>query len=227
MATSKKKKQPAPLPEPEPTNWYTQVLKDVRTASIAPPFTKQEAMAYFQARYPKNWNYELSRRLQPFLPLTKSGQPQSIKNIERRHQARRGRGIPGSTPTTEAQYRALGASIGYEPPPYGYHINYEGWILFSHCEYRTFQVDIVGEWAKQVAAEPRLVFPAMFLIYMEEDDQERDIDEQSPSVGFCEIPDEDSSGNKVKNPKIDVYANTHEVASGHRGRERRFSFFAR
>lgn len=207
-------------------NWYQQVLADVRNASIKPPETKLEAMAYFQARYPKNWNLELSKRLQPLLPLTKSGQPQSIKNIERRHQSRSGKGIPGMNAKTAAEYRALGATIGYEPPKYGYHVSFDGWILFSNvCSHRTFDVDVVGEWAKQVAADPRLIFPAMFLLYMEEDEQGRDIDEQNPSVGFCERGDESDDGAAVKDPLIIITANQKETVAGHSGRARRFSFF--
>lgn len=207
-------------------DWYEQVLADVKSASIQPPSTKAEAMAYFQKEYPKNWNYELSRRLQPLLPPTKSGEPQTIKNIERRHQARKGKGIPGMTPQTAAEYRALGASIGVKPPPNGYHVSFDGHVLFSStCSARTFSADITGSWAQQVSQDPTLVFPAMFLLYMEEDNQDQDIDEQEPSVSFCESGDESDDGEEVKNPKIHVSANEREVASGHSGRSRRFSFF--
>lgn len=209
-------------------DWYQQVLADVKAASEKPPETKLEAMAYFQKRYPKNWNFELSSRLQKYLPLTKSGQPQSIKNIERRHQARAGKGIPAMTATTAAQYRALGAEIGYKPPEHGYHVHFDGWVLFSNvCQGRTFDVYITGAWAEQVVQNPPLVFPAMFLLYMEEDDQSRDIDEQEPSVGFCEQGDEGEAGEEVHNPSIRISANQRETASGHRGQRRRFSFFDR
>src|SRR5487761_1041748 len=204
-------------------NWYQQVLADVKNANIQPPSTKAEAITYFQERYPKNWNAELSKRLQPLLPPTKSGQPQSIKNIERRHQARAGKGIPAMTTATAGQYKELGVLIGVKPPKHGYHIRYEGWVLFSNvCSYRTFDVDITGEWAAQVTAEPALVFPAMFLLYMEEDDQDRDIDEQEPSVGFCESGDKSDNGDEVKNPDIRVSANEKETHSGHSGQRRRF-----
>lgn len=208
------------------TDWFEDAIEQVKAASVQPPATKAEAMKYFQERYPKNWNYELSKRLQPFLPLTKSGQPQSIKNIERRHQARKGKGIPGTTATTAAEYRALGAMIGVKPPEYGYHINCVCWVNFSSvCVKRTIDVDVTGEWAAQLASDPTLFKQAMLLIYMEEDNQDRDIDEQQPSVGLCEEGETDEDGERVNDPDVTITANQQEVQSGHSGRARRFSFF--
>lgn len=101
-------------------------------AAISPmPTTKLELMEYFQERYPKNWNQQLSTRLQPYLPLTKAGNLQSIKNIERRHQARGGKGIPAMTKATAAQYAALGKEIGRQPPKNGYSVTYHGEIRIS------------------------------------------------------------------------------------------------
>lgn len=209
-------------------NWRAQLEVDVREASIKPPMTKSEAMTYFQSRWPANWNQRLSQALQPFLPLTKKGLPQSLKNIERRHQARKGKGIPAMTARTAAEYRALGASIGYKPPKYGYHVEFDGWIAFSSvCERRSSDKDInvAGEWATQVAADPSLMLPALLLIYMEEDDQDREIEEQEPSVGFCEEGDTGEAGESVRDPRITITANEQEKHSGHGGRARRFSFF--
>ena len=226
MATSKKKKgQPEPLSEPEPTNWYTQVLRDVKNASIQPPATKAEVVAYYQAKYAgrgaAGWKQHLIHDLLPFTPQTGKN---PAKNLAKRFDPQR---LHNPEPRNAYQYRTLGATIGVKPPENGYHIHYDGWILFSNvCSYRTFDVYIVGEWSKQVAADPTLVFPAMFLLYMEEDDQDRDIDEQSPSVGFCEHGDKSDNGKEVKNPVIDVSANQQEVSSGHNGQRRRFSFFA-
>lgn len=210
-------------------NWRRQLEEDVRAVSIKPPLTKSEAMTYFQSRFPANWNQRLSQALQPFLPLTKKGELQSLKNIERRHQARKGKGVPGMTPTTAAEYRALGASIGYAPPKYGYHVEFDGWILFSNvCERRSSEnINVVGEWATQVAADPSLMLPALLLIYMEEDDQDREIEEQEPSVGFCEEGDTGEAGESVRDPRITITANEQEKHSGHGGRARRFSFFDR
>lgn len=213
-------------------NWRTQLEQDVREASIKPPMTKSEAMTYFQSRWPANWNQRLSQALQPFLPLTKSGQPQSIKNIERRHQARKGKGIPAMTARTKSEYEALGASIGYAPPKYGYHVEFDGWIAFSSvCERRSSEsfkeINVVGEWATQVAADPSLMLKALLLIYMEEDDQSREIEEQEPSVGFCEDGDTGEAGEPVQNPRITITANEREKHSGHGGQKRRFSFFDR
>ena len=210
-------------------NWRGQLEQDVRNASIKPPMTKSEAMTYFQSRWPANWNKLLSEQLQPFLPLTKKGLPQTIKNIERRHESRKGKGIPGMTARTAAEYRALGASIGYAPPKYGYHVEFDGWIAFSSvCERRSHSdINVVGAWAAQVAADPTLMLPAVLLIYMEEDDQAREIEEQEPSVGFCEDGETGEAGEPVKDPWIKVTANEKEKHSGHGGRARRFSFFDR
>lgn len=226
MATSKKI-QPEKLPEPEAVHWRARLRRDVRAASIKPPMTKSEAMTYFQSRWPGNWNQRLSQALQPFLPLTKSGKEQSIKNIERRHQARKGKGVPAMTARTKSEYEALGASIGYAPPKYGYHVEFDGWIAFSSvCERRSSEdINVVGEWAAQVAADPSLMLDALLLIYMEEDDQSREIGEQQPSVGFCEDGDTGEAGEPVQNPRITIKANERERHSGHGGQKRRFSFF--
>lgn len=204
-------------------NWHSQVLEDVRAASIKPPMTKAEAVAYFQDRFTgrgaDGWKQNLVRMLASITGM-------KPKNLEKRFDPQR---LHNPEPRNSAQYKTLGAIIGYKPPKYGYHVHFEGWVFFSGaCTQRTIDADVTGKWAEQVAAEPRLVLPAMFLIYMEEDDQDRDVDEQEPSVGFCEEGDEtEFPGVRADDPDIGISANQKEKHSGHGGRARRFSFFDR
>lgn len=203
------------------TNWYQQVLADVKSASIRPEPTKAGLIDYYQQEYTgrgsAGWKQHLVKDLANVTGM-------KTKNLEKRFDTQR-RNNP--EPRNAGQYKALAAMIAPKPPAHGYHVSYDGWILFSNvCSKREFEVDITGEWARQLAADPVLIFSAMFLIYMEEDDQSRDIDEQEPSVGFCEQEDESDDGEDVENPKVDVSANAREVRSGHSGRARRFSFFS-
>lgn len=208
-------------------DWREQVIEDIKAASIQPPMTKAEMVLYYQKLYPgtgaAGWKQHLIKDLLPFTPQTGKN---PAKNLAKRFDPQR---LGNPEPRNAAQYKALGAKIGRKPPKYGYHLEFSGWLRFSNvCAYRGGKtVDITGEWAAQVAADPSLAVRAMLLIYLEEDDQEKDIDEQSPSVGFCEEGETGEEGEDVEDPEISVYANVREVPSGHSGRERRFSFFAR
>lgn len=201
-------------------NWYEQVLTDVREASKKPPTSKTEAVAYFQrefaARGKGSWKQQLVHQLADITGM-------KPKNLEKRFDPQR---LHNPEPRNAGQYKELGIRIGWKPPKHGYHVHFDGWVLFSNvCEKRDFDVYITDEWSKQVASDPRRVFPAMFLLYMEEDDQDKDIDEQDPSVSFCEPPDKGEDGEEVKAPDITITANEKEKHSGHSGPARRFSFF--
>ena len=144
---------------------------EARVADLTPK-TKSELMSYYQKEYPRSWNQKLSEGLQPFLPLSKKGEPQSIKNIERRHQSRGGKGIPGTTAATASQYSALSASLGNVPPAGGYIATFKGEILISgnpsnrenwtYVESPPLLID--GEAAKELArtGDPAIILTAYF-----------------------------------------------------------------
>ena len=219
MATSKKKKPEPELPEVVPTHWYPLMLYQVRKASIQPPKTKAEIVAWYQAHYTgkgaASWKQRLVNDLAKITGM-------KTKNLERRFDPSRINNVPRRK-LEQDQYKALGAQIGVQPPPYGYKVEFDGWIHWSTCEKRSFTVTITGQWAAQVAKNPPLIEPAMLLVYMEEDDQSTPIAEQEPSVGIC-VKDQEAG---VNDPKVTVTANDHEVKSGHSGPARRFSFFGR
>lgn len=234
MATSKKKKQPEQA-APEPTDWYSVLLRDVAKASIQPPATRDEVVDWYEQHYPgtvrlKNgktfpaWQDRLLTDLQTITGLSRP-------SLSRRFQSRRGRDWRDIAPSAqaEAQYKELGAKlIGVLPPPYGYHIDFKGWIHFSECEKRSFNVNLTGLFAAEIAKNHALVLDAMLLVYMEEDDPDSSITKQSPSVGVCTDGDSTSTvGVKASDPVIVVSANASKVSQGHSGRARRFSFFAR
>jgi hypothetical protein len=232
MATSKKKQQPEP--EPEPIGWYARLLRDVAAVSIQPPQTRDELVRYYKRRYPgtvklKNgslfpkWQDRLITDLVATTGLSR-------ETIARRFRSRRGRDWQDISPSNAAaaQYKAIGDAIGVKPPRYGYHVDFKGWISFSECEKRQFEVNLTGQFAVEIAKNHALILDAMLLVYMEEDDPDRSITEQSPSVGICTEGDKTSTiGVKATDPTIIVMANQSKTAQGHSGRARRFSFFAR
>lgn len=208
------------------TDWFAGAVEQVKAAGIQPPSTKAEAVAYYQRIAPATGKNGWKQRLiHALLPFTRQTGKNPAKNLAKRFDPQR---LHNPEPRNAAEYRALGASIGVKPPKYGYHITFDGWINFSAaCSLRSFSVDVTGEWAKQLSQEPALFQQAMLLLYMEEDDQDRDLEEQEPSVGVCENGDDGDAGEAVEDPSIKISANQREVASGHnQERSRRFSFFS-
>lgn len=211
------------------SDWFADAVEQVKAAGIQPPSTKAEAVAYYQRTAPGTGKHGTllwkQRLIHDLLPFTTQTGKDPAKNLAKRFDPQR---LHNPEPRNASQYKALGALIGVKPPKYGYHISFDGWINFSAaCSLRSFSVDVTGEWAAQLSQEPALFQQAMLLLYMEEDDQDRDLEEQEPSVGLCEDGDDGEAGEAVEDPDIRISANQREVASGHnQERNRRFSFFS-
>lgn len=203
-------------------SWYDALLERVRELS-KPPSTKIELIAHYQKHYAPlgkkgSWKQRITGDLARITGLKQ-------KNLEKRFDTQRINNPEMGK--TARQYKMLGDMIGPQSPEHGYHVEFDGWLNFSNdCEKRKFSVDITGTWAQQVTEAPRRIIDAMLLIYMEEDAQDLEIDEHTPSIGICQQGDTGAAGENVNDPKIILSANKEPVKQGHSGRRRRWSFFA-
>jgi hypothetical protein len=151
-----------------------QLLEDAREQVIAvslPGFSgKQDAVRWYKKEYgdaPDKygglaWRQHLIQDLLPFTPQTGKN---PAKNLGRRFDPSR-----VNTPELKnaKQYQALSKSIPVlKPPENGYHVHYDGGILFSECEERSFDVDITGDLAQEVAEHPGRVIDIAMRVYMQ------------------------------------------------------------
>jgi hypothetical protein len=150
--------------------WY----EDLQELSIARQ-TRSDVVNYFRRLYPERttkggkllrpWSKKLAEALQPFT-RNKKGEPESIKNIQRRFQSRRGKPWELISPTKEAQeqYKRLGETLPRMSPPGGYRVH-RGTILYikwsQTCEATKVGSDftITGKNAQELieTADPQII----------------------------------------------------------------------
>lgn len=177
--------------------------------------TREQIVAYFRELNPgakvlksgkiiENWHRPLSEALQPYTQA-KGGGPQKVDSIMRRFQARGGKTwemIKVGKPQ-QAEYQALGLSLGWQslnPPELGYHVTFDGYIRFSSCENKSFEVDITEAMADELAAHCERLIDIMMRVWMNEENDEE------ASTETCTAERDPDEG--VSDPVITVTANS-------------------
>lgn len=169
-------------------DWLQSAIEQVKGAAL--PFRdKAGAIEYYQQEYPRmgrgGWKQHLVQGLSEVTGL-------KPKNLEKRFDTQR-RGNPERK--NAKQYKALAQSLDVlVAPKKGFHVHYEGGILFSECEWREFDVDITGALADEVVADPSQVVDIAIKVYMQQE-------EEDESNGPCD---------ELGEPKVTVTANAND-----------------
>lgn len=191
-------------------NWYDDAVQMVKD-STSHPRTRDEVISYFKNKYPGvkmlktgEKRYEWKEKLTDMLQSTATdskGQPYKRASIARRFQkdTKTGKDRYESTKPSKKQqteYKDVGALLPGKPPKNGYHVSYKGGVRFSECEYVSFELDITGEYAEELAKHPDRLEDIVMRIYLE--------DEES-GIGTCDL--EGGPDNELTvHPNADDYA---------------------
>lgn len=156
-------------------DWIEANIKSIMDSRIEVyATTKKELVKHYKETYPKNWNKTLSSDLSEMTG-------KKIDSIRRRFQPSRINN-PGKGKEIE-EYKQLGRKIGpidIKPPKNGYRVIFQGDILFSDCEYREFDIDVVGVAAEELARHPERCVDIAMRAYMQQTGFSK------ASVGPCE-----------------------------------------
>jgi hypothetical protein len=185
-------------------DWMQDAI-DQTIAASAPGFdNKAQAVSYYQGKYGQSktksgaypWKQHIRkdilavREVRP--DIDKTEYKRQDKNLAKRFDPQR---LNNAEPKNKKEYQDLSLAIGVRKAPKGgYHVHYEGGIQWSECKQVSFDVDITGELADEVAAHPDRVVQIAIMIYMQQTEEE---DEDS-IPGPC---GEDGD------PVVTVYAN--------------------
>jgi hypothetical protein len=180
--------------------------------------TRGQIVAYFRKKFPgiktqkngktiEEWKRPLSEALQPFTK-GKKGQ-QEIPSIMRRFQNRGKKSWEMTQPSKaqQAEYVELGKSLGWQhliAPDDGYNVHFDGYVRFSECEPKSFDVDVTGKNAEDLAAHPEYLMEIIMRIWLDEDDDD------GVSTGVCTVDadhgTETDPNGIVSDPSITVKA---------------------
>ena len=123
----------------------------IRRASEHPQ-TRDDLVKYYSTRYGDDWSRHLAAAIQPYTQ-GKNGQPQSIRNIQRRFQNRGNRKWYTIAPSkaAQAQYQALGAQNHVPLGGYRGHVDADICVSGDCGNARSWDFHITGAAAQELA----------------------------------------------------------------------------